>query len=129
MAVKTGNSGVVKVGASVVAQVTGWSYDETPVGQIAHQAIGDTAVTHIASGVLDGAGSINCMVDIADTTGQGALTADAVVTLELHPQGTAVGSPKLSGSVLIGAVNQSGAINALLPITFAYTGKLTAGTN
>lgn len=129
MAVQTGNSGVVKVGTAEVAEVTGWSYDESDVSPLAHQAIGDTTVTHIASGVIDGSGSISCMIDEADTLGQGALTAGATVTLELNPQGTATGTPTLTGSALITQVGKSGAINAILPVSFTYVGALTAGTN
>jgi len=129
MAISIGNSGVVKIGTHVVAQVTGWAYDESDVAPIAHQAIGDTSVTHIASGVIDGSGSVNCVFDVADTTGQGAMTAGAQVALELHAEGTAVGTPKLTGTVLITQVGKSGAINALLPVNFTYVGALTAGTN
>jgi len=129
MAVQTGNSGVVKIGANVVAEVTGWTYDESDVAPIAHQAIGDTAVTHIASGVIDGSGSVDCMYDTTDTLGQGAMTSGASVALELHPEGTAVGKPKLTGTVIVTQVSKSGAINALLPINFTYVGALTLGTN
>jgi len=129
MGIQTGNLGVVKVGVNVVAEVTGWTYDESDVAPIAHQAIGDTAVRHIASGVLDGSGSVDCIYDTADTLGQGAMTAGASVSLELHPEGTAVGTPKLTGTVEITQVSKSGAINALLPINFSYVGALTSGTN
>lgn len=129
MAIKTGNSGVVKIGVNVVAEVTGWTYDESDPAPITHQAIGDTVVSHLPSGVIDGSGTIDCMFDVADTLGQGAMTAGATVALELHGSGTAVGTEKLTGTVDITQVSKSGAVNALLPVNFTFVGALTAGTN
>lgn len=128
MGTHAGNSGVVNVGAAVVAEVTDFSYDEKDAIITKPDAVGDTAKTYIASGVKDGSGSINCVYDDTDTTGQGALTPGASVTLNLYPYGTTTGSKYLTGNVVIASVGKKVAAGSMVTLAFAFNGVLTEAT-
>ena len=81
MATSHGKAGLVKVGTDTIAETTGWSLTETAetVDDTAH---GDTARTHLV-GHTSWTASITCHLDPSDTSGQGALTVGASVTITL----------------------------------------------
>lgn len=127
MAKIRGNDGVVLVGANVVASVVRFSLDEsmepienTDLGtQEKEFAVGDTAWS----------GSVECRWDKSDTTGQGAMTIGASVSLSLQPEGNTSGDETRSGTALISGRAASSEKGSMVMQTFTIqgTGALTVG--
>ena len=84
MANHKGSEGVVKVGTNTVAEVRDWSISIT-ADSIEDTTMGDSARTYLSS-LTSATGSVTCYWDETDTTGQGAMTAGASVTLNLYPE-------------------------------------------
>ena len=84
MALHKGSEGYVKVGSpsASVAEVKDWSLSES-ADTIETTSMGDSARTYVPS-LTSASGSISCQFDEANTTGQGAMTVGAEVTLELY---------------------------------------------
>lgn len=82
MAVHKGSEGYVKVGVNTVAEVRDWSLSES-ADTIETSSMGDAARTY-TTGLTSATGSLSVHYDETDTTGQGALTVGAAVTLALY---------------------------------------------
>lgn len=128
MATHKGSEGIVKIGTNTVAEVTGFSFDET-ADTIEDTELSDSARTYV-SDLTSFSGSIDCMWDETDTTGQGAMTAGASVTLNLYPEGASTGDTYYSGTALITSISRANAIGAMVTASFSFqgTGALTAST-
>lgn len=128
MATHKGSEGIVKIGTNTVAEVTGFSFDET-ADTIEDTELSDSARTYV-SDLTSFSGSIDCMWDETDTTGQGAMTAGASVTLNLYPEGATTGDTYYSGTALITSISRANAIGAMVTASFSFqgTGALTAST-
>ena len=96
MATHKGSEGIVKVGSNTVAEVTSFSFDET-ADTIETTALSNSAHSYV-SDLVGFSGSIDCFWDETDTSGQGALTAGASVTLNLYPEGATSGDTYYSGT-------------------------------
>ncbi|MEM8499890.1 MAG: hypothetical protein AAF542_17840 [Pseudomonadota bacterium] len=83
MATKHGRKGLVKVGSATVAQVKNWEFTET-ADEIDTTVMNPAGDKSSDPGGVETSGSMLCLFDTADATGQGALTVGAVVTLELY---------------------------------------------
>ena len=128
MAAFVGRQGVVKIGASAVAEVTEWSYEESG-DPLAKPRLGMTAMEYLPNSALtEGSGSITCHFDPDDSTGQGAMTHGASVSLVLQPEGAATGDVEFSGTVEISSVSWSGGAEGIPSAAFSYRGELTRGT-
>lgn len=121
-----GKSGAVYLGANEVLEVKSWSYDET-VETADATAMGDTEKSYLA-GVKDGSGSVTCLWDPDDTTGQNALTTGSSVALNLYPEGEGAGGVELAGTVIVTGRSPSGDLGAVVEISFTFQGVLTEGT-
>ena len=66
----------------------------------------------------------------ADTTGQGALTVGASVTLALYPEGEAVGATFYSGTALVTGVSRTASFDGMVEASISVqgTGALTSDT-
>jgi hypothetical protein len=128
MATHKGSEGIVKIGTNTVAEVTGFSFDET-ADTIEDTELSDSARTYV-SDLTSFSGSIDCMWDETDTTGQGAMTAGASVTLNLYPEGATTGDTYYSGTALITSISRANAIGAMVTASFSFqgTGALTSST-
>jgi len=82
MAVHKGQEGYVKVGANTVAEIKDWAITET-AETIDVTTMGDTARGYTPS-LTSASGSMSAFWNESDTTGQGAMTVGAEVTLALH---------------------------------------------
>ena len=118
MANHTGSEGVVKVGANTVAEVRDWSLSET-ADTIEDTSMGDTARTR-KPGLTSASGSISAFWDETDTTGQGALTVGAEVTLNLYPEGAASGDTYASLSAIITEAGVSATFDGMVEATFSF---------
>ena len=127
MSAHHGNEGDVQIGANSVGEVQGWSYDES-MDLPAKSSIGDTEETYIASNLTKGGGSIDVLWDETDTTGQGAMTVGATVTLNLYPEGAVSGDTYWTGSAVIASRGLAVTKDGITTRNFAYQGVLTEGT-
>jgi hypothetical protein len=128
MAAKHGNEGIVKIGANSVAEVQTWSYEEKDVAIVEKTSMGDTEASFLPSGCKSGSGSIECLLDEADTNGQQALTAGASVAVGLYPEGDLSGDAQYSGTVVVDTVSISGPKDGLNTASFKFMGVLTRST-
>jgi hypothetical protein len=128
MATHHGNEGSAAIGANAIAEVTAWSYSETDPAIVEDTAIGDTTTTRLASGRVDGSGSVTCHFDETDTNGQESMTAGATVTLNLYTEGTASGDAYYTGDVIIETVETSVDMSSVSARTFNFVGPLTYTT-
>ncbi|BAQ91864.1 phage major tail protein 2 [uncultured Mediterranean phage uvMED] len=128
MATHVGTSGVVKVGANAVAEVTGFTIDET------NDTVEDTTLTDTAKSYIalrkDATGTIECHWDETDTTGQGALTVGASVTLNLYPEGADSADTYYTGTALVTGVSQNVSLDGVIArtITVQFSGGVSTTT-
>lgn len=126
-----GNTGVVKIGANAIAEITSFSITETE-GTVEDTALGDTARTYVADELPTFSGTINCHHFPTDTNGQALLLVGDSLSFEVSPIGTATGREKLSGSGIITSRQVGDVTNAAivpLVVQFQGTGVLTHGTH
>lgn len=128
MANHKGSEGVVKVGANTVAEIKSWSLSEA-TDTIEDSVMGDSSRTYQV-GLKTFSGSMDAFWDETDTTGQGALTNGASVTLNLYPEGADTGDTYYSGTAIVTGVERSAAFDGMVEasISFQGTGALTSTT-
>jgi hypothetical protein len=128
MANHKGSEGVVKVGANTVAEVRDWSLSET-ADTIEDTTMGDSARTR-KPGLTSASGSITAFWDESDTTGQGAMTVGAEVTLNLYPEGATSGDTYATLSAIITEAGVSASYDGMVESTFSFeaNGAVTWGT-
>jgi hypothetical protein len=128
MATHTGSEGTVKVGANAIAEIRSFSLEES-ADTLEDTTMGDTARTYKSS-LTTFTGSVDVFWDETDTTGQGALTIGASVTLNVYPEGDASGDTYYSGSAIVTGVTRSSSFDGLVEasITVQGSGALTATT-
>ena len=128
MATRVGTSGVVKVGANAVAEVTGFTIDKT------NDTVEDTSLTDTAKSYKalrsDATGTVECHWDETDTTGQGALTVGAEVTLNLYPEGADSGDTYYTGTAIVTGVSQAVTLDGVISrnITVQFSGGVSTTT-
>lgn len=128
MANHKGSEGSVYVGANAVAELKGWSFEET-AEVIDDTTLGDAAKTHQV-GTTSASGSIDCFWDETDTNGQGAIAVGSEVTLNMYPEGNTTGDTYYTGSVIITGVNRQAAIDGMVEASYSWTanGAITEST-
>jgi|TARA_R100000030_G_scaffold62773_3_gene47552 hypothetical protein len=128
MATHVGTSGVVKVGSNAVAEVTGFTIDET------NDTVEDTNLTDTAKTYLtlrkDATGTVECHWDETDTTGQTALAVGSSVTLNLFPEGADSGDTYYTGTALVTGVSQNVSMDGVIArtITVQFSGGVSITT-
>lgn len=128
MALHKGSEGYVKVGSNTVAEIRDWSLSES-ADTIETTSMGDSARTYVPS-LTSASGSVACHWDEADTTGQGAMTVGAEVTLNLYPEGSDTGDTYATLSAIITEAGVSSSYDGLVQASFSFTanGAVTWGT-
>jgi len=128
MATHSGVEGTVKVGANAIAEIRSFSVEETG-DTIDDSTMGDTARTYIA-GLKTYTASIDCLWDETNTTGQGAMTVGATVTLNLYPEGATAGDIYYTGSAIVTGRTITASYDGLveMSITCQGSGALTQST-
>ena len=128
MATHAGSEGTVKVGANAIAEIRSFSVEETG-DTIDDSTMGDTARTYLA-GLKTYTASIDCLWDETNTTGQGALTVGATVTLNLYPEGATAGDIYYTGSAIVTGRTITSSYDGLveMSITCQGSGSLTQST-
>lgn len=125
MATYLGKDGVVKVGSVAIAEVRNFSITQA-AATTEDTVMGDSWSTHKVT-LKSWSGQLACFWDATDTTGQGALTIGAEVTLKLYPGGVASGDQELSGSAIITSIETQLAHDGIVEASFSFqgTGALT----
>ena len=128
MATHTGSEGTVKVGSNAIAEIRSFSIEES-AETLEDTTMGDTARTYKPS-LTTFTGSVDVLWDETDTTGQGALSIGASVTLNVYPEGDAAGDTYYSGSAIVTGVTRSSSFDGLVEasITVQGNGALTQTT-
>jgi len=128
MATHVGTSGVVKIGADSVAEVTGFNIDET------NDTVEDTSLTDTAKSYIalrkDATGTIECHWDETDSSGQESLDVGASVTLNLYPEGADSGDAYYTGTALVTGASVAVTMDGVISRTFnvQFTGGVTHTT-
>jgi predicted secreted protein len=128
MANHTGSEGTVHVGNVAIAEIRSYSISET-ADTIEDTAMGDTSRTYKSS-LKSFNGSVDVFWDETDTTGQGALTVGADVTIKFYPEGTTAGDTFYTGSAIVTGKTINGSFDGMVEasITVQGTGALTTST-
>jgi hypothetical protein len=120
MATHKGSEGLVKSGSNTIAEVTGFSFDET-ADTIETTALSNSAHSFVTD-LVGWSGSVDCFWDETDTSGQGSLTAGASVTLNLYNEGDGAGATYYTGTALITSISRANGIGAIVTANFSFTG-------
>ena len=128
MATHVGTAGVVKVGANSVAEVTGFTIDES-ADVLEDSQLTDTSKSYK---VLrsDATGTVECHWDETDTNGQTALAVGSSVTLNLYPEGDSSGDTYYTGTALVTGVSQNVSLDGVISrtITVQFSGGVSTTT-
>lgn len=128
MAVHKGSEGTVKIGANAIAEIRSYSLEES-ADTLETTTMGDSARTYLPS-LSTFSGSVDVYWDEEDTTGQGALTIGAEVTLNVYPEGDTSGDIYYTGSAIVTGVTRSGSFDGMVEASISVqgTGALTSST-
>ncbi len=125
-----GNSGVAKIGANAIAELTRFAVTETG-GTAEDTALGDTARTYKPDGLSTWTATVNGHWFPGDTNGQALIVIGAELALEFGMAGTATGLPKLSGTGIVTQVQHGELQNGqIVPFSASFqgSGALARGT-
>ena len=128
MAVHKGSEGTVKVGVNGILEIRSYSIEES-ADTLETSTMGDTARTYVPS-LTTFTGSVDVYWDETDSTGQGALTVGAEVTLNVYPEGDASSDVYYAGSAIVTGITRTASFDGLVEasITLQGTGALTEST-
>jgi hypothetical protein len=128
MANHRGSEGVVQVGTNAIAEIKGYSINET-MNVIEDTALSDTAKTY-QSGSTEWDGSVDCYWDETDTNGQVAMTIGSSITAKFYPEGSSTGDKYMHGTALITGISISSAVDGMIDASYTLkgTGALTLAT-
>ena len=128
MATHLGKEGTVQVGSNAIAEIRGFSIDET-IDTVEDTSMGDSSKTYLAS-IKDFSGTVDVLYDETDTNGQTALAVGSSVTLNFAPEGSDSGDVKLTGTAIVTGKSITSTFDGLVEstITVQGTGGLTTTT-
>ena len=128
MATHTGSEGTVKVGSNAIAEIRSFSIEQS-ADTLEDTTMGNTARTYKSS-LTSFTGSVDVLWDETDTSGQGALTIGASVTLNLYPEGDTSGDTYLAGTAIVTSRSVSSSFDGLVEMSIGVqgTGALTQTT-
>jgi hypothetical protein len=128
MATFSGSDGVIKIGSALIAEVRGWSVEQT--GDTNEDTVmGDSWRTHKPS-LKSWSGSADVLFDDTDTNGQTACVLGTVVTVSFQMEGNSSTDHRLTGSAIVTGKSITTTYDGLVEasITFQGTGALTENT-
>jgi len=134
MAVIKGSEGTVYVGANPIAEIRSYSIEETG-DTLETSTMGDTARTYVPS-LTSWSGSVDVYFDETDSTGQGALTVGAQITLNVYPSVSGAnntpssGDDFYTGTAIVTSVSKTASFDGLVEASIGVqgTGALTSDT-
>ena len=116
-----GSEGIVKVGSNAVAEIRSYSIEES-ADTLEDTSMGDSAKTYKAS-LTSFSGSLDVFWDETDTSGQGALSIGAEVTLNVYPEGVASGDTYYTGSAIVTGVSRTASYDGLVEASISVQGN------
>ena len=128
MATHVGTSGTVKIGSNAVAEVTGFTLNET------NDTVEDTSLTDTSKSYLalrkDATATIECHWDETDSSGQESLDVGSSVTLNLYPEGSDSGDAYYTGTALITGADVAVSMDGIISRNFSvqFSGGVTHTT-
>lgn len=129
MATHAGSEGTVKVGANAIAEIRSFSIEET-ADTIEDTTMNNGGARTYKPSLTSFSGSVDVFWDETDSTGQGALTIGAEVTLNLYPEGPSPGDTYLSGSAIVTSRSISSSFDGMVEMSISVQGNgaLTTST-
>lgn len=121
MATHTGSEGTVKVGSDAIAEIRSFSIEES-ADTLEDTSMGDAARTYKPS-LTNYTGSVDVLWDETDSTGQGALTIGAEVTLNLYPEGDTSGDTYYTGSAIVTGRTINSSFDGLVEMSISVQGN------
>jgi hypothetical protein len=121
MATHTGSEGTVKVGSNAIAEIRSFSIEES-ADTLEDTTMGDIARTYKSS-LTTYTGSVDVLWDETDTTGQGALTIGAEVTLNLYPEGDTSGDTYYTGTAIVTGRTINSTYDGLVEMSISVQGS------
>jgi predicted secreted protein len=121
MATHTGSEGTVKVGVNAIAEIRSFSIEES-ADTLEDTTMGDTARTYKPS-LTTFTGTVEVLWDETDTTGQGALTIGAAVTLNLYPEGDASSDTYYTGAAIVTGRTINSSFDGLVEMSISVQGN------
>jgi hypothetical protein len=128
MATHTGNEGILKIGASSMAEIK--SFSVTISAAVAEDtAKGDDWRTYKKT-FLSWTAEVEAHWDATDTTGQGACTIGATASLDLYFGGDASGATHHTGSAIVTERSIESPEDGIVPMKLSLqgTGELAVAT-
>ena len=116
-----GSEGIVKVGSNAVAEIRSYSIEES-ADTLEDTSMGDSAKTYKAS-LTSFSGSLDVFWDETDTSGQGALSIGAEVTLNVYPEGDSAGDTYYTGSAIVTGVSRTASYDGLVEASISVQGN------
>lgn len=128
MATYTGQNGTVKDGSNAVAEVRGFTVNQT-ADTVDTTVMGDSWKTNVATH-KSWTASVQCLADHTDTSGQVVFAIGATVTFNGYPSSDASGQLELSGSAIVTGREITTSHDGLVEMTLELqgTGALTENT-
>ena len=120
MATLQGSGGVLQAGGNTVAEIRTFSIDETQ-DTIETTSMGDSNRSFVA-GLGSFSGSADVFFDDTDTTGQGALTVGASLSLDVGVEGNSTGDHRLTGNIIVTGRTISASFDGMIEATISFTG-------
>lgn len=121
MATHTGSEGTVKVGSNAIAEIRSFSIEES-ADTLEDTSMGDTARTYKSS-LTTYTGTVDVLWDETDSTGQGALTIGAEVTLNLYPEGDTTGDVYYTGTAIVTGRTINSSYDGLVEMSISVQGS------
>ena len=118
MANHKGSEGIAKVGSNTIAEIKDFSLSET-AETIDDTTMGDSARTKQV-GLTTASGSMTAFWDETDSSGQGAMTVGASVTLNLYPEGATTGDTYATLTALITEKGVSTTLDGMVETTVSF---------
>jgi predicted secreted protein len=120
MATHTGSEGVIKSGATTVAEVRSYTISETG-DTIEDTSMGDSSRTYKA-GLKTFTASVEAFWDETDTTGQGSFDVGSTVTLNVYPEGSTTGDVYYTGSAIVTGKTVNATFDGMVEASFTLQG-------
>ena len=120
MAIHKGSEGTVKVGSNAIANIRSYSIEES-ADNLEQTIMGATSRAYVAS-LSTFSGSVDVYWDETDTSGQGALTIGAEVTLNFYPEGDTSGDTYYTGTAIVTGITRSASFDGNIEASISVQG-------
>lgn len=120
MAVHKGSEGTVKVGSNAIANIRSYSIEES-ADTLEQTVMGNTSRAYVAS-LSTFSGSVDVYWDETDSSGQGALTIGAEVTLNFYPEGDTAGDTYYTGTAIVTGITRTASFDGNIEASISVQG-------